>query len=204
VSSGSALVAQRATQALKSASQGLLAQFILVSQDEDPAFVSTVERTGAEFVVAPSGSTRAEMCDLGMSRASGSIVAVRDDVAVGDARWLDTYRAVLPMRDATAPLSPVESVVLDTLVAGRAGLADRAPSFATLESKARAATIEMAAAVAASDMSIEQRRRLMSPRSALASPRTRCRFRSRSSEGQVHSALPVAGDGATNGPEGGG
>jgi hypothetical protein len=125
-----------------------MAQFILVSQDEDPAFVSTVERTGAEFVVAPSGCTRAEMCDLGMSRASGSIVAVRDDVAVGDARWLDTYRAVLPRRDATAPLSPpIESVVMDTLVAGRAGMADRAPSFATLEAKARAATIEMAAAV---------------------------------------------------------
>jgi hypothetical protein len=149
VSSGSAVVAQRATQALKRASREFMAQFILVSQDEDPAFVSTVECTGAEFVAAPPGSTRAEMCDLGMSRASGTIVAVRDDVAVGDARWLDTFRAVLPMRDATAPLSPpIESLVMDTLVAGRAGLADsRAPSFATLETKARAATIEMAAAV---------------------------------------------------------
>lgn len=148
VSSGSALVAQRATQALKSASQGFTAQFILVSQDEDPALVSTVERTGAEFVAAPPGCTRAEMCDLGMSRANGLIVAVRDDVAVGDASWLDTYRAVLPTRDALAPLSPpVESVVMDTMVAGRAGLVDRAPSFATLETKVRAATIEMAAAV---------------------------------------------------------
>lgn len=148
VSSGSALVAQRATQALKSASQGFTAQFILVSQDEDPCFVSTVERTGAEFVVAPPGCTRAEMCDLGMSRASGSIVAVRDDVAVGDARWLETYRAVLPPHDAATPQSlPIESVVMDTLVAGRVGLADGAPSFATLESKARAAAIEMAAAV---------------------------------------------------------
>jgi len=148
VSSGSAVVAQRAAQALRSASREFMAQFILVSQDEDPAFVSTVECTGAEFVAAPPGSTRAEMCDLGMSRASGTIVAVRDDVAVGDARWLDTFRAVLPRRDAKAPLSlPIESLVMDTLVAGRAGLADRAPSFATLETKARAATIEMAAAV---------------------------------------------------------
>ncbi|HEY5546596.1 MAG TPA: hypothetical protein VIK50_11140 [Gemmatimonadaceae bacterium] len=148
MSSGSALVAQRATQALKSASQGLTAQFILVSQDEDPSFVSTVERTGAEFVAAPPGCTRAEMCDLGMSRANGSIVAVRDDVAIGDARWLDTYRAVLPMREAATPLStPIESVVMDTLVAARAGLADAAPAFTTLERKARAATIEMAAAV---------------------------------------------------------
>jgi hypothetical protein len=148
VASGSALVAQRATQALKSVSQDLVAQFIVVSQDEDPAFVSTVERTGAEFVAAPPGCTRAEMCDLGMSHASGSIVAVRDDVAVGDARWLDTYRAVLPMRDATPAQSlPIESVVMNTLVAGPAGLADGAASFATLETKARTATIEMAAAI---------------------------------------------------------
>jgi hypothetical protein len=147
VSSGSALVAQRATQALKSASQGFTAQFILVSQDEDPCSCPGRAR-GAEFVVAPPGCTRAEMCDLGMSRASGSIVAVRDDVAVGDARWLATYRAVLPPHDAAPPLSsPIESVVMDTLVAGRVGLADGAPSFATLESKARAAAIEMAAAV---------------------------------------------------------
>jgi len=37
--------------------------------------------------------------------------------------------------------------VMDTLVAARAGLADAAPAFTTLERKARAATIEMAAAV---------------------------------------------------------
>lgn len=148
VATGSALVAQRATQALKSASRDLVAQFILVSQDEDPAFVSTVECTGAEFVAAPTGCTRAEMCDLGMSRASGSIVAVRDDVAVGDARWLDTYRAVLPKRDATAPLSPpIESLVMDTLAAARPVLADVPASFAVLETKTRAATIEMSAAV---------------------------------------------------------
>ena len=146
VASGSSLSAQQATQALMCASRGLIAQFILVSQDEDPAFVSTVERTGAEFVAAPPGCTRAEMCDLGMSRASGSIVAVRDDVGVGDARWLDTYRSMLPMRDAAAPLSPpIESVVMDTLVAGRAGLADA--SFGTHQKKAQAAGIEMAAAV---------------------------------------------------------
>jgi hypothetical protein len=83
-----------------------------------------------------------------MSRANGSIVAVRDDVAIGDARWLETYRAVLPMHDAATPLStPIESVVMDTLVAARVGLADVAPAFTTLERKARTATIEMAAAV---------------------------------------------------------
>ena len=135
-------------QALKSASQDLPAQLILVSQAEDANFVGVVERTGAEFVVAPTGCTRAEMCDLGMSRASGLIVAVRDDVAVGDAGWLHTYRALLPMRDATVPVSPpVESLLLDTQVVGRAELADGAAAFPTLEGNARAAAIEMAAAV---------------------------------------------------------
>ena len=145
VSSGSALAAQRATQALKTASRDFPAQFIVVAQDDDPAFVLSVERTGAEFVVAPSGCSRAEMCDLGMSRASGTIVAVRDDVAIGDASWLDAYRAVLPKtRPSTS--APMESVVMDSMVAGRVGLADTATSFGTLEAKTSTASIEMAAA----------------------------------------------------------
>lgn len=141
-------MAQRAAQALNRASREFTAQLILVSQVEDPAFAATVERSGAEFVAAPPGSTRAQMCDLGMSRANGSIVAVRDDVAVGDARWLETYRSVLPARSAVAQVSaPMESVVLDSMAAGRAVLADSAPPVVTLESAALTASIEMAAAV---------------------------------------------------------
>lgn len=147
VASGSAAAAQRAAQALKSASRDFGAQFILVSQDGDPTFVATVERSGAEFVRAPSGCTRAEMCDLGMSRANGAIVAVRDDVAVGDAQWLDSLQAVLPARETVPKPAPMESVVMNTLVAGRATLADSSLSFAALELHARAASIEMSAAV---------------------------------------------------------
>lgn len=102
-----------------------------------------MEYGGAEFVVAPVGSSRAEMCDLGMTRVHGSIVAVRDDVTIGDAAWLDAYRAVLPRREAAAPL---ESVVMDTQVAVRVGRADGNARFAALEKSAHAA-IEMAAAV---------------------------------------------------------
>jgi hypothetical protein len=145
VSSGSVTVAQQAAQMLKAASADLDAQFILVAHADDPAFAISVEQTGAEFVAAPAGSSRAEMCDLGMMRANGTIVAVRDDVAIGDASWLDVYRRVVPARVALAT-APVESVVMDTLVAGRVALAD-AVAFSTLETRGDSSSIEMAAAV---------------------------------------------------------
>ena len=148
VSSGSAAVAQHAAQALKSASRDFTAQLIVVSQNNDPAFASNVERSGVEFVAAPPGSTRAEMCDLGMSRASGAIIAVRDDLAVGDARWLDTYRRVLPLREVSLSTSTItESVVIDTMKAGHGGMADSVQPLGSVETRIRAASIEMAAAV---------------------------------------------------------
>ena len=141
-------MAQRAAQALKSACRDFTTQLIVVSQNEDPSLPLTLEKSGAEFVAAPPGSTRAEMCDLGMGCATGSIVAVRDDSAVGDAHWLDTYRAVLPRHENTAPQStPIESVVMDTLVARRVAMADNAESSSMMETKVRVAAIEMAAAV---------------------------------------------------------
>jgi hypothetical protein len=145
VSSGSATESQRAAQVLTTASRDFSAQLILVSENGDPKLASTVEMTGAEFVLAPKGSTRAEMCDLGMCRANGAIVAVRDDVTVGDGRWLETYRAVLPRHETVA--MPTESVVMDTLVAGAATRADAPAPFPTIESTARPATIGMAAAL---------------------------------------------------------
>lgn len=145
VSSGSATDSKRATQVLKTASRDFSAQLILVSQNGDPGLASTVEMAGAEFVLAPSGSTRAEMCDLGMCRASGAIVAVRDDVMVGDGRWLDPYRAVLPRREFVT--LPVETVVMDTMVAGAVAHIDGAVPFATADQATHAAIIEMAAAI---------------------------------------------------------
>lgn len=128
--------------ALRSASKDFEAQFILVSQNADPGLAASVERFGAEFVFAPPGSTRAEMCDLGMHRASGCIIAVRDDISVGDAGWLDSYRSVLVPRPVAASK---ESVVLDTMVARRVARADGA-SFTGLETRIAAAS-EMASAV---------------------------------------------------------
>jgi len=146
VCSGSAITSQKAAQALRRASHNVAAQFIVVSREEDPSLASTVERTGAEFVKAPVGSSRAQMCDLGMSRATGSIVAVRDDVAVGNARWLDTYLAVLPRAEVTLTV-PVESLLMDTLVAGSVIRADSAQPYATLDKRAGMAAGESAASL---------------------------------------------------------
>ena len=146
VSSGSPVDGQTAAKALKGASRDFLAQLIFVSQDSDPCLVAAVERNGGEFIAAPAGSTRAEMCDLGMSCAHGSIVAVRDDVAVGNANWMDAYRSVLPKREAPRP-TPTESIVMDSLVPSRAPLADVAGSRPAPEARPLSAVAGMAAAV---------------------------------------------------------
>lgn len=123
----------------------MAAQCIVVVRSHDPAFAIAVQRSGAEFVQAPTGSSRAEMCDLGMSRANGTIVAVRDDVSVGDAGWLDAYRSVVPKVEVN-PIVPIESVVMDTMVAARAMLADDAGALEALESVGNDLPIEMAQA----------------------------------------------------------
>ena len=87
------------------------------------------------------------MCDLGMSRTSGTIVAVRDDSSVGDAEWLDAYRLVLPKREVSQPTVPVETVVLETMVAARANRADGPAALETTESGASGSSIELAEAV---------------------------------------------------------
>ena len=123
---------QRATQTLGLASRDLGAQLIVVSHDARPVLARAVERSGAEFVVAPRGSSRAEMCDLGMRHASGSIVVVRDDAVVTDAKWLDAYRAVLGQRRVPTP-PVVESVVMDTMATSRTELADGGATFTPLD-----------------------------------------------------------------------
>jgi hypothetical protein len=148
VSAGSAHVAHDATQALTSATREVPAQVILVSKNNDPTLAKSVERNGGEFVVAPSGSSRAEMCDLGMSKVVGSIVAVRDDYAIGDAAWLETYRSVLSRGRSSVPVvPPKESVVMDTLVAGRVVRADAMDPLDALDPTAEADSPGMAAAV---------------------------------------------------------
>jgi hypothetical protein len=142
---GSPTDTSRATQTLGLASRDLGAQIIVVSDDAGPALARTVEGSGAQFVAAPPGSSRAEMCDLGMRHAVGSIVVVRDDAAVSDAKWLDAYRAVLGQRKVPTP-SAVEAVVMDTMVTGRSAVADRGAAFASLDPRAGKVAVELASA----------------------------------------------------------
>ncbi len=132
LSTGTPTDTHRATQTLSLASRDLGIQLIVVSHNAGAALARTVEKSGAEFVAAPPGSSRAEMCDLGMRHAVGSIIAVRDDAAVSDAKWLDAYRGVLGQRKAPAPPA-AEAVVMDTMVASRTGLADTGAAFTSLE-----------------------------------------------------------------------
>jgi hypothetical protein len=46
----------------------------------------------AQRIVAPEGSTHAQLRVLGMSNATGDIVAMVDDPTVIDAAWLDHLR----------------------------------------------------------------------------------------------------------------
>lgn len=131
---------------LDQAARDIGAQIILVSREFGPAISTFAEQSGAEVVIAPTGSTRAEMCDLGMSRAGGAIVAVRDAAEVGDARWMDAYRTILPSRERVVPPAVGETLMMDTLVAGSAApVADGVPPM--VEARFRLAAVEMAAAI---------------------------------------------------------
>jgi len=132
VSAGTPVDTRRAAQTLGLASRDLGAQLIVVSRDSGPALARTVESSGAEFVAAPPGSSRAEMCDLGMRYAIGSIVVVRDDATVSDAKWLDAYRSILGPRKVPVPAA-AESVVMDSMATRRTGYADRSAAFASIE-----------------------------------------------------------------------
>ena len=84
-----------------------------------------------------------------MGRACGTIVAVRDDISVGDAGWLDAYRRIVPTVEVNpiAPIAPIETVVMESMVASRARLADEAGDLDALESGSSDLPVEMAQAV---------------------------------------------------------
>lgn len=146
LSMGTPTDTRRATHTLGLASRDLGAQLIVVSHHADPALAKTLESTGAEFVLAPPGSSRAEMCDMGMHHARGAIVVVRDDAAVSDAKWLDTYRAVLARGESRAQ-STVEAVAMDSQVVRRVARADAPESFSMAQKTAGAASLGIGAAV---------------------------------------------------------
>jgi hypothetical protein len=78
------------------------AQLIVAREDDGAAEPSLLrEHPMASLVRAPKGATRAQLCDVGMAAATGDIVALRDDCAVRDVRWIESLAgAVRPVDSA--------------------------------------------------------------------------------------------------------
>lgn len=124
------------------------AQLIVVaSGGVEPATSTLLESVGATIVVAPASCTRAEMCDLGMKRASGSIVAVRDDADVGDGQWLDAYARILPCVESPVVAREPERTVLETQLVRGSQLVDAPVASHQVAAESRAAAMGIAAAV---------------------------------------------------------
>lgn len=154
VSAGSSESRYRAVRVLMDTSANLAAQVIVVSRSEpDQALNSLLSRGVAQFVGAPAGCTRAEMCDLGMSQVTGTIVAVRDEADIGDAGWLRVFQRVVPSVTTESVLHDRaiavggETVILDTMMAGHGHLGDVAPILHPRGDIVRSpvASVEMAA-----------------------------------------------------------
>jgi len=83
---------------------------LVVARAEDgtslPAFLR--DHPKAAMVRAPKGATRAQLCDAGMAVATGDIVALRDDSAVRDVTWLESYAHAVQSVE-----SPIEATVAD-------------------------------------------------------------------------------------------
>lgn len=127
------------------------AQVILVTQSVlDSRTLRRMKELGVDVVQAGISAGRAEMCDLGMSRVTGSIVAVRDVADVGDATFLNAFLPVVPQVDALVvrhQRAVGEHEVRNTMVADRRPRADQAPPRESLVDLVmpRLGTAEMAA-----------------------------------------------------------
>ncbi len=75
---------------------------------------------GVIFLDAPKGCSSATMREKGIDRASGDILALRMDGAVGDGRWLQAFDATMSTtpsvsRESSKPFTPV----VDDAIAAR-------------------------------------------------------------------------------------
>lgn len=83
---------ERAVSVLTPSLQRFGAQLVVAREDDEvPMTALSRENLAVSFVRAPKGSNRAQLCDLGMSVATGDIVALRDDVAVSDSEWMECF-----------------------------------------------------------------------------------------------------------------
>jgi hypothetical protein len=125
----------------------MMVQVIVVSHGEPDHTLSTLlRRDGAELVIAPATSTRAEMCDLAMQHAVGAIVTMRESALVGDAGWLEVFRELIPARESLARVERERVVMDSSMVAGFPRPADDARVAPMVDVAAPAlGSLEMAA-----------------------------------------------------------
>lgn len=72
------------------------------------------DHPGVMFLEAPAGCTDQVMRDLGMGHATGDIIALRMDGAVGDGRWLEAFDATVgEVAPVVADVEQVRSPVVD-------------------------------------------------------------------------------------------
>jgi len=92
LSTGDPHVLQGSISALAPRCKALGAELIIVGADAEIACDARLHQfSDLRFVRAPESSTLARMRDVGMAQASGDIVALREDVAVGDGSWLEVF-----------------------------------------------------------------------------------------------------------------
>ena len=102
------------------------AQLVVVRADGDLSELEAlVEYPFVTFVSAPAGASRPQLCDLGMTRASGDIVALRETRSVRDGSWLDSFSTAV-----TAGETSSDRLVADWAKVGYAetSRADAAPA----------------------------------------------------------------------------
>lgn len=100
LSTGSLPELEAAVASLSSRLHRFDAQLVVVRPGAESAELEgLLEYPRATFVTAPAGASRSQLCDLGMTRASGDIVALREARNVRDGEWLDSFSSTVPVAD---------------------------------------------------------------------------------------------------------
>jgi len=96
LSDGDRTELERALEAIAGRCRRLEAEIIVVrAQLLDDVASLTAAYPCVVFLDAPQGTSNAQMRDIGMNYASGDIVALRVDLAVGDGMWLGAFNSTV-------------------------------------------------------------------------------------------------------------
>jgi hypothetical protein len=110
LSLGSQSDLERAVELMAKSIRWYGAQLVVARAEDGTASADLLrDHPNASIVRAPKGSSRAQLCDAAMAAATGDIVALRDDSAVRDGNWLDSFSG--PIQVSQSP--PADVVVAD-------------------------------------------------------------------------------------------